>query len=183
MPAMSPWWRSSGCRWRGWSIAAANSSGGGAGQASGPSRATASSASTASAGSSFAQARCFVPYSRRRSSRPSSSRTRTREARSLSEARFSYQRRRPADIRWISRARSPNSTTGSLPILRTPVSSRPASASSGGSKVFITFIPGASADSTVAPASAASRRRTAISTSGSSGMGSNLGGSPVCGEG
>ena len=48
MPAMSPWWRSSGCRWRGWSIAAANSSGGGAGQASGPSRATASSSSTAS---------------------------------------------------------------------------------------------------------------------------------------
>ena len=89
MPAMSPWWRSSGCRWRGWSIAAANSSSGGAGQASGPSRATASSSSTASVGSSFAQARCFVPNSRRRSSRPSSSRTRTREARSLSEARLS----------------------------------------------------------------------------------------------
>ena len=38
MPAMSRWWRSSGCRWRGWSIAAANSSSGGGGQASGPER-------------------------------------------------------------------------------------------------------------------------------------------------
>ena len=111
--------------------------------------ATVSSSSTASAGSSFAQARCLVPNSRRRSSRPSSSRISTREARSFSEARLSKTRSRPADIRWISSARSPNSTTGILPTRRTPVTSRPTSASSGGSKVFITFIPGASADSTV----------------------------------
>ena len=44
---------------------------GGGGQASGPSRATASSSSAASLASSFAQARCFVPNSRSRSSRPS----------------------------------------------------------------------------------------------------------------
>ena len=77
----------------------------------------------------------------------------------MGEARLSKTRSRPADIRWTSSARSPNSTTGILPIRRTPVSSRPASASSGGSKVFITFIPGASADSTSAPRSAASSRR------------------------
>ena len=64
---------------------------------------------------------------------------------------MSKTRSRPADIRWISSARSPNSTTGILPTRRTPVTSRPTSASSGGSKVFITFIPGASADSTSAP--------------------------------
>jgi hypothetical protein len=143
---------------------------GGGGQASGPSEATISSAATASAGSSFAQARCLVPNSRSRSSRPSSSRTRTREARSLSEARLSNTRNRPADIRWISSARSPNSTTGILPTRLTAVSSRPASASRGGSNVFITFIPGARADSTVAPARAASNLRVTISTSGSSGM-------------
>ncbi len=158
----------------------------GGGQASGPSEATISSAATASALSSFAQARCLVPSSRRRSSRPSSSRTRTREARSFGPARLSKARSLPADIRWISSASSPSvepddvrrrdgrvdekRTTGILPIRRTAVSSRPASASSGGSKVFITFIPGASADSTTAPASAASRRRATISTSGSSGI-------------
>ena len=151
MPAMSFWWRSSGCRWRGWSIAAANSSSGGGGQASGPRLATISSSATASAGSSFAQARCLVPNSRSRSSRPSSSRTSTREARSFGDARLSNTLSRPADIRWISSARSPNSTTGIFPTRRTPVTSRPTSASSGGSKVFITFIPGANADSTPAP--------------------------------
>ena len=67
---------------------------------------------------------------------------------------MSKTRSRPADIRWISRARSPNSTTGIFPIRRTPVISRPASASSGGSNVFITFIPGARADSTPARAAA-----------------------------
>ena len=119
MPAMSFWWRSSGCRWRGLSIAAANSSSGGGGQASGPRLATISSSATAAVGSSFAQARCLVPNSRSRSSRPSSSRTSTREARSLGEARLSKTRSRPADIRWISSARSPNSTTGILPTRRT----------------------------------------------------------------
>ncbi len=170
MPAMSLWWRSSGCRWRGWSTAAANSSSGGGGHASGPRLATISSPATASVASSFAQARCLVPNSRSRSSRPSSSRTRTREARSLGEARLSNAFSRPADIRWISSARSPNSTTGILPTRLTPVISRPASASSGGSKVFITFIPGASADSTEAPARAALSLRATISTSGSSGI-------------
>jgi hypothetical protein len=46
---------------------------------------------------------------------------------------------------------------------------RPTSASSGGSKVFIVTIPGASADSISVPRSAVSRRRAVISTSGSSG--------------
>lgn len=160
------------------SIAAAKSASGGGGQASGPRPATISSSATASAGSSFAQARCLVPNSRSRSSRPSLSRTRTREALSFGEARLSKTRSRPADIKWISSARSPSSTTGILPTRRTPVTWRPASASSGGSKVFITFIPGASADSTSAPASAASRRRATISTSGSSGIVERLRRSP-----
>ena len=53
---------------------------------------------------------------------------------------------------------------------RTPVIVRPASADSGGSNVFIVTMPGASADSIVAPASALFRRRAVISTSGNSGM-------------
>src|ERR1700761_3772142 len=170
MPLMSFWWRRRGWRWRGLAIAAANSSKGGAGQASGPRVATISSSATASAGRSFAQARCLVPNSRRRSSRPSSRRISTREARSLGEARFSKTRSLPADIRWTRRERSPNSTTGILLIRRTPVISRPASASSGGSKVFITFMPGARTDSTVAPRTAASIRRAVILPSGNSGM-------------
>ena len=66
----------------------------------------------------------------------------------------------------------PDSTTGILPTRRTPVTSSPTSASSGGLTLFSATIPGASADSTVAPRSAASRRRAVISTSGSSGTGS-----------
>ena len=58
---------------------------------------------------------------------------------------------RPADIRWIStpdrRARPPASSRSGAP--RSP--SRPSSSSSGGSNVFITFIPGARADSTKLP--------------------------------
>ena len=46
-------------------------------------------------GSSFAQARCLVPNSRSRSSRPSSSRISTREARSFSDARLSRRRQPP----------------------------------------------------------------------------------------
>ena len=64
---------------------------------------------------------------------------------------------------------SPASTASIFPTRRTPDSSRPASASSGGSKVFIVTMPGASADSTTAPATPADRRRAVISTSGSSG--------------
>ena len=57
-----------------------------------------------------------------------------------------------------------------FPMRRTPSSVRPASASSGGSNVFIVTMPGASADSIWAPALARDRRRAVISTSGSSGM-------------
>ena len=126
---------------------APNSSSGGAGYASGPSPATASSSATASERSSLAQARCWVPNSRRRSSRPSSRRISTREARSRSDARASNSWRRPADMRWISSVRSPASTASIFPIRRTPSSSRPTSASSGGSNVFSATSPGARADS------------------------------------
>ena len=68
--------------------------------------------------------------------------------------------------RQVARARPRTS----CPRRRTPSISRPTSASSGGSKVFIVTMPGASADSTRAPATAAFRRRALISTSGSSGM-------------
>ena len=95
-----------------------------AGSASGPSVATASSCSTSSAGSSFAQALCWVPNSRRRSSRPSSRRSSSREARSRSEARSSQSWSRPADMRWISSASSPSSTTNIFPRRRTPLHRR-----------------------------------------------------------
>ena len=61
--------------------------------------------------------------------------------------------------------------TNCLPRRRIELIARPSSADSGGSKVFSALIPGASADSIVAPRSAASRRRAVISTSGSSGIG------------
>jgi len=57
-----------------------------------------------------------------------------------------------------------------LPIRLTPLTSRPSNASKGGSNVFITFIPGASADSTQAPKRLLFSLLAAISTSGSSGM-------------
>ena len=75
-----------------------------------------------------------------------------------SEARSSKSWSLPADIMWTSSAsRSPSapaSTTGILPTRRTPVTSSPTSASSGGLTLFSATMPGASADSTVAPASA-----------------------------
>ena len=77
---------------------------------------------------------------------------------------------RPADIRWISSASSSTSTTSIFPARWTRLTLPPASASSGGSNVFIVTIPGASADSTSAPFSARSSRRAVISTSGSSGI-------------
>ena len=172
IPAMSLWWRSSGCRWRGWSIAAANSSSG-------------------RRGPGF-RARASRPSRPRRPRRPAAasprpaawSRTRAAAARARPRAGPAPARRglwarrvcrRPAAARPTSggsaapgrRTRPPASSRPAAP----PVSSRPTSASSGGSKVFITFIPGASdrldhrrRDS------AASRRRATISTSGSSGM-------------
>ena len=81
-------------------------------------------------------------------------------------------RRRPAAAPPTSGGRAapgpPNSTTGILPTRRTP-DLGPASASSGGLKLFSATMPGASADSTSAPFRARSIRRAAISTSGSSG--------------
>ena len=52
---------------------------------------------------------------------------------------------------------------------RTPVTTAPSSACSGGSNVFSALMPGASADSTTTPRSAPSSRRAVISTSGNSG--------------
>ena len=149
---MSPWWRSSGWRWRGWSISSANSL-----------ERRRRPGFRPESGDHLVLARRHRPAAA--SPRPAAwSRTRAGAARGRprggsgparrglsSEARLSKTRSRPADIRWIRSARSPNSTTGILPTRRTPVTSRPTSASSGGSKVFITFIPGASADSTPAP--------------------------------
>ena len=187
MPAITRWSRSIGCRWRGSSIRRASSSSGGAGQASGPSVATISSPSTSPARMSFAQARCLVPNSRRRSSRPSPSRISTRAVRSRSEARFSNTWRRPADIRWTSRASGSagpapssaaagpsNSTTGIFPIRRTAAIRRPVRTPSGGSTLFSATIPGACADSTSTFAREALSRRAVISTSGSSGISQSL---------
>jgi len=64
----------------------------------------------------------------------------------------------------------PTSTSSILPIRRTPSSLRPTRASSGGLTVLSATMPGASADSISAPASAALRRHAVISTSGSSDM-------------
>ena len=174
---MSFWWRSRGWRWRGLSIAAANSASGGAGQASGPSVATISSAATSSLGSSFAQARCLVPNSRSRSSRPSSSRTRTREARSLSEARLSKTRSRPADIRWISSARSPNSTTGIFADPPHPGHLAPDQRIERRVEGLHHVHPRRQHRFDLGPArAAASMRRAAISTSGSSGIADSVNG-------
>ena len=105
-----------------------------------------------------------------RSSRPSWSRTSSRDVRSFGPARFSNSWSRPADIRCTSSDSPPSaSTIRCLPRRRTPSSFPPASASSGGSKVFSALMPGARADSTPAPATAAPIRRAVISTSGSSG--------------
>ena len=67
----------------------------------------------------------------------------------------------------------------SCPTRRTPASVRPASASSGGSNVFIVTMPGASADSICAPAAARDRRRAVISTSGNSGIEPRVGCKPM----
>ena len=171
MPAMSFWWRSSGCRWRGWSIAAAKLLERGRGPGFGAERPH-HLVLGHRVGSPAASPRPAA-WSR---TRAGAARARPRAAPAPARrglwARPACRRRRsrPADIRWISSARSPNSTTGILPTRRTPVSSRPTSASSGGSNVFITFIPGASADSTAAPERLLLSLRATISTSGSSGM-------------
>src|SRR3954470_8595074 len=171
MPAITRWSRSSGWRWRGWRRSGPSTSSGGTGYASGPSVATASSVSTSANGRSFAQARCWVPNSRRRSSRSSGRRIRRREALSRSDARLSKSCSRPADLRWISSASSPStSTTGIFPRRDTAVIVRPASESSGGSNVFIVTMPGASVDSTTSTTTALDIHRAVISTSGSSGM-------------
>ena len=180
IPAIARWSRSSGCSWRGWSIAAASASSGGAGHASGPSVATISSASTSPGPTAasprraaWCRTRAGAARARRRAgSAPAS-------ARSLSEARLSKTCSRPADIRWTSSSSGSSppprtATTGIFPIRRTPSIVRPSSASSGGSSVFTATIPGASVDSTSAPASAAPRRRAVISTSGSSGIGPSV---------
>src|SRR5690349_13598216 len=66
--------------------------------------------------------------------------------------------------------RSPaTSMTRCLPRRRMPSIVRPSSACSGGSNVLSALMPGAIVDSISAPASASSRRRAVISTSGSSG--------------
>ena len=69
IPAITCWSRSSAYSGRGWSSSSPN--GGGSGHASGPSAAIVSSARAPRLRSSLTQARCRVPNSRRRSSRPS----------------------------------------------------------------------------------------------------------------
>src|SRR3954452_9726866 len=171
MPAITRWSRSSECRWRGRRTSSASCSTGGGGSASGPSVDTISSWDTWSAGSSFPHARCCVPNSTRRSSRPSVSRSRIRALLSRSDARLSKTRMRPPCIRWTSSARSPEKSSSSiLPWRAVPVIVCPASDDSSGSNVFIVTPPGASADSTSAPSSVAPSRRDQISTSGSSGI-------------
>src|SRR3954451_6438076 len=170
MPAITRWSRSSECRWRGRGTRFPRSSTGGGGSASGPSVTTISSFATSPARSSFPHARCCVPNSTSRSSRPSSSRIRIRADLSRSDARLSNTRTRPPCIRWISRARSPSKSSSSiLPCRFVPVIVWPASADTGGSNVFIVTTPGASADSTFAPSRTVPSRRAQVSTSGSSG--------------
>src|SRR3954451_7086446 len=83
-------------------------------------------------------------------------------------------------MRCTSSANSPISTTSILPALPTRLTVSSARASSGGSNVFMVTIPGASADSTSAPASARLSRRAVISTSGSSGIHRNGRGVALC---
>ena len=172
MPAMSLWWRSSGCRWRGWSIAAANSASGGGGQASGPRVLDHLVLGDRVGRQQLRPGPLLGPELAQPQLAPVLAAGPAPARRGLSARPVC---RRPA-------AAPPTSGGSAAPGRRTrpPASSRPAaprsarrptSASSGGSKVFITFIPGASADSTTAPDRAASRRRATISTSGSSGMG------------
>ena len=68
------------------------------------------------------------------------------------------------------RRRSSKSTTGILPTRRTPETARPVERRERRVDDFSATMPGASADSTSAPSSAALKRRAVISTSGSSGM-------------
>src|SRR5262245_45448353 len=78
-------------------------------------------------------------------------------------------------MRCTSTARSPDtSMTRCFPRRRMPSIVRPSSACSGGSNVLSALMPGASVDSISAPASASSKRRAVISTSGSSGTPSML---------
>ena len=140
-------------------------------------------------GISFAQARCLVPNSRRRSSRPSASRISTREravakrgalvehlqaARPTSGGRAARAGRGP--VAPSRRRTRPRASCRSAARRR---SRGPRARRAAGRRVFSATIPGASADSTSAPASAAPSRRAVISTSGSSGMSLSLGRRPA----
>ena len=156
MPAIVRWSRSSGCRWRGASSSAANSSAGGRRpgvRAERGHRLVGRRAPPRAAASPRRAAGCRTRAAAARG-RPSS-RISSREARSRSDARLSHSCRRPADIRWTSSdqlAGVDDQHLADPPHARR--SSVPASASSGGSNVFIVTMPGASADSIVAPAAA-----------------------------
>ena len=154
IPAITCWSRSSAYSGRGSS--SSSSRAGGSGHASGPSSASVSSRRLRGR-STLTHARCLVPNSRRRSSRPSVSLTSRREVRSRSEARVSNSCSRPADIRWIDQRQvaveldheqlaSP-ADPGDRGARRAPTAAdRTSSARSS---------PGASADSISAPATAA----------------------------
>ena len=160
MPAITCWSRSAACSGRGSSSRSPRSSGACRPRLGSEPRERLLLRRARRARTSFTHAACLVPNSRSRSSRPSAIRTSSREVRSRGPARVSKSCRRPADIRCISSASSPpTSTMICLPRRRTPSIVRPASASSGGAKLFSVLIPGASADSIVAPRSAASSRR------------------------
>ena len=177
-PRSARWSRSSGWSCRGWSTAAASSSSGGAGQASGPSVTTISSALDparaqqlrpgALLGAELAQAQLAAVGEPDQDPRAA-----ILERRPLVEDlqppgghQVDQQRQR---LRRRSGRGRP--TTSIFPTRRTPVDrSCPSSAASGGSTVFTATIPGVSTDSTSAPSSADPSLRAVISTSGNSGI-------------
>ena len=125
-PAITRWSRSSGCRCRGSRSALGELLGGRApatppGRASRPLRRAPRRRRAAAWPTRAGACRTRAAAARGRPSRRISS----RDALSRSDARLSNSCRRPADIRCTSSARSPNSTTGILPIRRTPVIAAP----------------------------------------------------------
>jgi hypothetical protein len=127
-----------------------------AGQASGPSVATASSprrhrrAAASPRRAAWCRTRAGAARARRRAA-PAPARRGPFERGALLE-----DAQPPADIRWISRRQIAELDHGHLADATDRRDLAPDQLSSGGSKVFITFIPGASADFHRAPVSAAS---------------------------
>ena len=167
---MSPWWRSSGCRWRGWSISAANVLERRRGPGLRPER---------------RDHLVLVDGVGRQQLRPGPLLGPELAQPQLPPVLQPHQHPRRPVFRRCPLVEDPQpprrhqvDQQGQVPKLdhrhladpphpgHLPADER----SSGGSKVFITFIPGASADSTRLPTKAVFSRRAVISTSGNSGM-------------